>query len=194
MDTICQGRDENERIPHPTNPNLFVLCHASGASDVMSCPAGLVFNLNTLNCETSFKAPKACSSNPCQNRAACVDLPFFQFRCECASGFTGELCERQNSCAANSCGSNGVCISLAPGAPVSSYCVCQNGLSYGLNCDTSMESNPCLETEADNAFFGSKANPAVFVQCDGHVPHLRFCNYPLIWSARTSGCEWNVSA
>jgi len=201
-DNFCDGRPIEERLPHPTETTQFVVCHESTPADILSCPNGLVFNLNTLNCENSFQAPKACSSSPCQNRAACVDLPFFQFRCECASGFTGELCEKRAVCEANSCGAQGVCIQLAEGGPVNHYCICEQGMSYGLNCASNFEQNPCLSSPAasqqqqqqstDGALFASKSNPAIYVQCEGFMPHMRFCNYPLVFSAAVGQCDWIV--
>jgi len=187
---FCVGRQPDDRIPHPTKPNMFIVCHASELFDVMNCPSGLVFNLNTLNCETSFNAPKGCSSNPCQNGGTCTDLPSFLYKCGCPTGFGGDRCEKSDSCSTVNCGSNSFCISLPIGSPVSYYCLCQNGMSYGLDCQTRVEANPCMPNEADLASFASITNAAVFVQCDGHIPHLKFCNYPLIFSAAKQQCDW----
>ena len=33
-----------------------------------------------------------CASNPCQNDGSCVDL-HASFKCECASGYSGDTCE-----------------------------------------------------------------------------------------------------
>lgn len=189
-DNFCVGRAPEERIPHPASQNKFIVCHANGDFNIMDCPNGLVFNLNTLNCENSFRQPKGCSSNPCQNGAQCTDLPFFQFRCDCPQGFSGDLCDKRDTCAQSSCGPTGVCMQLAIGSPVDHFCICQNGLTYGLDCNSRVEQNPCMPNDADTGFFASQSNSAIFVQCEGHIPHLKFCNYPLVFSAAKQQCDW----
>ena len=80
---------------------------------------------------------------------------------------------------------------LPLGSPVNFYCLCQNGMSYGLDCQSRVEANPCMPNEADTVSFGSLASPAVFVHCEGHIPHLKFCSYPLIFSPAKQHCDWS---
>ena len=156
----------------------------------MSCPSNLVFNINTLKCETNGRVPKACSSNPCLNGGKCVDLPFFQYKCECQVGFSGQLCEQTDGCAVSSCGKFGTCIPSAAGSPISNICLCNNGKSYGFDCETRIVDNPCMNNGQDLEFFASPINPAVFVHCEGRIPHLKFCNYPLTYNANFQRCDW----
>lgn len=156
----------------------------------MTCPQRLVFNLNTLNCETSFKAPSTCASNPCQNGGKCIEMPFFQFSCECPFGFGGERCEKFEVCRPDTCGQNGVCVSLSPGSPVGHYCICANGLSFGLDCGRNTEPNPCLSNDSHDVNFPSKTNPSIYTHCEGHIPHVKFCSFPLVFSFEKQHCDW----
>jgi hypothetical protein len=87
-----------------------------------------------------------------------------------------------------------VCVPLAANAPVSKYCICNGGNSVGLDCLSSLEQNPCLSNDADLATFPSTSNVAVYIQCEGQIPHLRFCNYPLVYSHGIQGCDWTATS
>lgn len=190
-EAYCRGRQPEERIPFPDNANKFIVCHLGEAFDIMSCPRHLVFNVHTSHCENSLRKPKsACeNSNPCKNMGTCVDMPFGQWRCECEMGFSGRRCETQATCTEQTCGPNGFCMQLAQGSPVNHFCLCDAGMTYGLSC-SNVEANPCVDNEADLHSFPSKANNALFLQCEGHIPHIKFCAYPLVYSHRLQRCDW----
>ena len=82
-----------------------------------------------------------CESSPCQNGAACSDGRD-AFRCRCASGWTGILCEMDvDECISRPCLNRGQCLDA-----VDSYqCHCRPGYE-GDNCDTQNDlcsSRPC---------------------------------------------------
>jgi len=127
------------------------------------------------------------------NNGRCTDLPLFVFRCECQPGFAGDLCEKMDGCVSSSCGAEGVCIPLAAGAPLSKYCVCQDGNTFGTECNQLTEQNPCLTNDADLKTFPTRSNPAIYVQCEGHIPHLRFCPHPLQYNHDLQQCDWSAT-
>ena len=74
--------------PDPCTPNP---CHHGGECDIVDgleyrcrCPTGKVGSDCSVNLDT-------CSSNPCQNRAKCIDGAN-RFYCVCAAGFAGDHC------------------------------------------------------------------------------------------------------
>lgn len=188
---FCRGRQAEDRIPFPGDSNKFIVCHLGEVFDIMSCPRQLVFNTITLNCEHSFRAPlKMCERNPCANSGRCIEMPFNQFKCECPTGFTGKTCMESTSCTPTTCGQTGLCLQMPVGAPVAHFCMCDNGLTYGMACDHRVEANPCTDNHADLHSFPSKTNRALFVQCEGHLPHIKFCAYPLVYSHSLQRCDW----
>ncbi len=149
------------------------------------------FGLLSGHCENSLKPPQdACSKNPCNNGGRCVSLEFNQFRCECPEGLSGRTCENSVTCSPTTCGANGMCMQMPSGSPVAHFCMCDNGLTYGMACDNRVEPNPCVDNDADLHSFPSKTNRGVFVQCEGHIPHIRFCAYPLVYSHNLQRCDW----
>jgi len=192
-ENFCAGRNPEDKIPHPTFATKFIVCHMNGEFDIMDCPSRTVFNTFTFNCETSPKQPKGCLSNPCMNNGQCVDMPNFQYKCECRQGFAGRFCETTDACSQSPCGPDGMCIQLALGMPVKNFCVCQGGATYGLDCGARTEPNPCAPNEAEDHFFPSKVNPSVYVHCEGHIPHLQFCPFPLVYSTVLNRCDWTAN-
>lgn len=88
-------------------------------------------------CET---IQSLCTSAICNNNGVCyVDASTSNntLRCICSQGYTGQNCESSfnffNSCAQNSCGSNGTCFSTSISLY---YCICPNGL-IGQSCNSS---------------------------------------------------------
>ncbi|XP_067016648.1 uncharacterized protein [Acropora muricata] len=82
-----------------------------------------------------------CSSNPCQNRATCVNL-VGSYRCNCAPGYTGGTCQTDiNECSPNPCQNGATCVN-----GVASYrCNCAPGYTGG-TCQTDINEcspNPC---------------------------------------------------
>merc|ERR1712127_237203 len=189
----CQGRQPGEKIQFPGNRNKFVVCHLGGTFDVMHCPKHLVFNTHTHHCDNTHKKPKGCSVNPCQNNGRCVDLKFHQFRCECPEGFQGRLCQNHETCSKSDCGQHGVCMQFPKGSAVDHYCICDDGMTYGLTCGSQqVRKNPCLENDADLHSFPTEVDSALFLQCEGHIPNLKFCAYPLVYSHELQRCDWHL--
>jgi len=190
-ENYCQGQAPESKLPFPDNHNKFIVCHLGETFDIMSCPRHTVFNVHSQHCENSLRKPKGCSSNPCQNSGRCVDTAFGQFTCECPSGFKGRTCEARTTCGGNECGPNGVCMQLPVGSPADHFCMCDEGMTYGLTCNAQdVERNPCMTNEADLHSFPVSHNRALFLQCEGHIPHLKFCAYPLVYSHETQMCNW----
>jgi len=190
-ENYCAGQAPESKIPFPDNHNKFIVCHLGETFDIMTCPRHTVFNVHSQHCENSLRKPKGCSSNPCQNMGRCVDTAFGQFTCECPSGFKGRTCEARTTCGGNECGANGVCMQLAAGSPADHFCMCDEGRTYGLTCNAKdVEQNPCMSNEADLHSFPVQHNRALFLQCEGHIPHLKFCAYPLVYSHETQMCNW----
>lgn len=190
---FCDGRQPEEKVQMPGNRNKFVVCHLGGTFDIMHCPKHLVFNIHTRHCENSHRKPKGCSVDPCKNGAKCVDLPFHQFQCECPQGFQGRLCQNHETCSRSDCGAQGVCMQFPKGSPVDHYCVCDEGLSYGLTCNhRQVDRNPCVENDADLHSFPTPVDPTLFLQCEGHIPHLKFCAHPLVYSHELQRCDWEL--
>ncbi len=82
----------------------------------------------------------ACSSNPCANGGACVEIGS-SFLCQCSVGFTGAQCMQSLVCASSPCHNSGTCVP-APGA--SFTCTCPLGF-VGTTCQEqrSCASSPC---------------------------------------------------
>lgn len=75
--------------------------------------------------------------NPCRNGATCISVQGGGFRCNCAAGFTGNLCDASTGtssvCANNPCQNGGKCNAVS----VSTYtCTCTSGYT-GARCETS---------------------------------------------------------
>lgn len=71
------------------------------------------------SCGKCDPVPVTCpeGENLCKNGGKCVNIKvsnnsLFGFKCECATGYVGNLCERRNSCVPNPCNVNDKCISL----------------------------------------------------------------------------------
>lgn len=176
-------------IPHPGNNFQFIICYGFGEFTVMDCPEHLVYNPHSQRCDLNIERPLGCASNPCMNNAKCVDLPFFQFRCECPTGFAGIACEKLDTCASNPCGQDGVCISLPIGGPTTHVCSCGGGRSIGQTCQTA-EANPCAQPNSNLKLFSVNFNPSLFAHCEGSRPHFLFCQQPLIFNVAKQACDW----
>jgi hypothetical protein len=93
-------------IPHPTNQTQFVICYNQQEFTIMDCPEHLVYNRILQRCDHELTpSQNQCESMPCLNNGKCVNIPDkFTFVCECPAGFTGQTCEKSNTCASKSCG------------------------------------------------------------------------------------------
>jgi len=188
---FCGNHQPGDLLPHPSNQNQFVICFGVGEFTIMDCPDHLVYNPNTQRCENDLSTPLGCQSNPCLNNGKCVDLPFFQFRCECPTGFSGPSCERLDTCSTSPCGPGGICITMAQGSPLSHVCLCSSAKVVGQTCSQSVEINPCSTPNSNFKRFTLKMNPSMYVQCEGLRPHFKFCQHPLVFSQAKQACDWN---
>lgn len=187
---FCRGQKPEARIEFPGDTSKFIVCHLGEAFDIMSCPRHLVFNSHTSNCENSHRKPVGCKANRCQNGGKCIDLSLGQFTCECLPGFGGRVCESSRACEPNTCGPTGHCFEISRGSPLKHYCLCDNGLTYGLSCDSKVVPNPCMDNDADLHSFPTTVNKSIFVHCEGHIPHMKTCAFPLVYSHDLQRCDW----
>ncbi|CAO1412778.1 unnamed protein product [Diamesa serratosioi] len=97
------------------------------------------------NCEVDNGAP--CLAQPCQNGATCLEDTRGDFKCFCAPGFTGKMCDiefvTQPLCEKSPCLNNGTCRASANSKVYE--CDCADGFQ-GKNCEIDFndcESAPC---------------------------------------------------
>jgi hypothetical protein len=192
---LCSGNQAGDIIANPTNPSQFVICYGFGEFTIMDCPEHLVYNSHLVRCDLETSVPPGCASNPCLNNGKCVDLPqLFTFRCDCPVGFTGQMCEKLDACAAKPCGVEGSCITMAPGSPVPNLCMCNAGRTLGTTCSPqNQEMNPCFQQNSNLKQFPTRLNPSVFVHCEGLRPNFVFCQFPLVFSPTRQTCDWSAN-
>ncbi|KOC63776.1 Neurogenic locus Notch protein, partial [Habropoda laboriosa] len=107
-----------------------------------SCPVGFSASL----CEIPIE--NACDSSPCLNGATCNLKSLHEYVCTCATGYTGEHCERQDHCASSPCRNGAECLSLED----SYKCTCAPGFT-GPNCADDIDEcdrNPCRHGSCKN--------------------------------------------
>lgn len=158
----------------------------------MDCPDNLVFNKYLDRCDYNQLQYSPCVTAPCLHGGRCVDLPNFEYKCECLAGFSGEKCENApDICALNPCGSNGKCHTMPANSPIPFYCTCFNEHMFGLGCSRNVEVNPCTNSDSEEAYFKTKLDPSLFIHCSGKVMHMKFCSRPLVFSSTHNICEWD---
>jgi hypothetical protein len=140
---------------------------------------------------------KGCMSNPCMNKGICIDLPKFEFKCQCQSGFMGDMCERPDPCASRPCGTDGICLHTEKSSPLSFTCSCKGNTFLGTSCQNS-EPNPCLtappvipNSKTPPVMLALRLIPNAFVQCEGTNANIRFCQNKLRFSFQKQMCDWN---
>uniref|UniRef100_A0A673CQ13 Notch receptor 2 n=1 Tax=Sphaeramia orbicularis TaxID=375764 RepID=A0A673CQ13_9TELE len=104
-------------------------------SPTCTCPLGFTGQ----HCQTPQNStcyPK----NPCANRGVCILLSLDKYKCQCARGWTGPRCEREDSCLSSPCANGGTCSSLSGG---SYKCTCPSGYT-GPRCLN--DTNECAAT------------------------------------------------
>lgn len=116
----------------------------------------------------------SCRTGLCQNAGTCVDARNSAgYQCQCAEGYTGQLCEINiNECASNPCFNGGTCFDR-----LSSYeCYCPLGF-IGLRCE--VETNDCA------------SSPCLMGQCVTSKPFGYSCVCP---AGRTGvNCEIRIN-
>lgn len=189
---ICAGVIPGDKIPHPIVETQYVVCGELGEIYIMDCPIHTVFNPHLKLCDLTTEMPALCKSNPCLNGAKCVEVSDVQFRCECPLGFSGQTCDKFDTCSTSQpCGQDGVCLSFALGSPIPHVCLCNGGRSVGMTCAQS-EQNPCLVQGSSAKLMPVNFNRAVFAHCEGARPHFKFCQPPLMFSPAKQACEWSI--
>ncbi|CAF4156024.1 unnamed protein product, partial [Rotaria sordida] len=125
------------------HPDSFIhcICAPGFAGDFCDYPITTPSVINT-----------QCPVNPCLNGASCSIIPGGSFKCTCAIGFTGLLCESrehsiQNACQSQPCQNSGICyLTLTDFA-----CICPTGYS-GTRCDINLAAtNPCFHSPCQNS-------------------------------------------
>lgn len=106
-------------------------------------------------CGTCTDTALTCAASLCQNGANCQSLTsstdstnsnyYSAFTCNCAPGFSGELCQTKNPCLPNPCSNTGVCTNVGS---LGYLCTCAPGFS-GQNC-TATTGSTASATQATN--------------------------------------------
>lgn len=190
----CNGKFYGQRIPHPKDTRLFLICLKNGHYQVSPCPTGLVFNGFSSRCDydTDEKiSNNACNNdiNPCQNQGTCLPvLNSTEYTCECKEGFEGDSCEINiDDCANDPCGDNGKCVDLNN----SHICICEDN-RYGENCDDKNIMIPCTDRSHGVLHFSYPYDRSIIVKCDlnGKVI-LSKCASNLIWNPSKAACDFD---
>ena len=99
----------------------------------------------------------------------------------------------------NPCGEGGVVHPMAASSPLPYYCTCGGQDQYfGASCAYGrVEANPCQLYNTNNypndAYFTTRLDSSLFIQCSGPQMFLLSCPRPLQFSMVLKRCEWNVS-
>ncbi|GFO50375.1 protein slit-like protein [Plakobranchus ocellatus] len=87
----------------------------------------------------------ACLSKPCKNGGTCTTVQFKNFKCQCAPGFHGDVCDQQiDACFGNPCNNGGKCQILEHGR---FRCDCLKGFE-GDRCETNIDD--CQRNKCQN--------------------------------------------
>ncbi|OAD53538.1 Neurogenic locus Notch protein [Eufriesea mexicana] len=141
----CQHLNPCHTGPRCQNGGSCRVKESSGGgtpSFACSCPVGFTASL----CEIPIE--NACDSSPCLNGATCNLKSLREYVCTCATGYTGEHCERQDHCASSPCRNGAECLSLED----SYKCTCAHGFT-GPNCADDIDEcdrNPCRHGSCKN--------------------------------------------
>uniref|UniRef100_A0A6Q2X482 Notch receptor 2 n=1 Tax=Esox lucius TaxID=8010 RepID=A0A6Q2X482_ESOLU len=79
-------------------------------SPTCSCPLGYTGQ----HCQTPQNST-CYPTNPCVNQGVCTLLSLDKYKCQCAHGWTGVNCEREDSCMSAPCANGGTCSALSVG-------------------------------------------------------------------------------
>ncbi|KAK9304886.1 hypothetical protein QLX08_003846 [Tetragonisca angustula] len=141
----CQHLNPCHTGPRCQNGGSCRVKESSGGgtpSFACSCPVGFTASL----CEIPIE--NACDSSPCLYGATCNLKSLREYVCTCATGYTGEHCERQDHCASSPCRNGAECLSLED----SYKCTCAPGFT-GPNCADDIDEcdrNPCRHGSCKN--------------------------------------------
>lgn len=184
---IQQGREffvmpsaEGQSYIHCTHENNFVLS---------SCAKGLFWNQEERACVLEKPSPKTgqCLSYPCKNGGDCQDLGEDGYKCECKTGYEGDLCETMiDSCASNPCQNGGRCLAYAGGYT----CACHDKIVDECCCHGLK--NPCPKKSmiipgVNNYFPHLFTDRYIHCDFDGRA-FARQCSAGLKWSQRSLSC------
>uniref|UniRef100_A0A673W043 Notch receptor 2 n=1 Tax=Salmo trutta TaxID=8032 RepID=A0A673W043_SALTR len=105
--------------------NCSVAVSGIPGSPTCSCPLGYTGQ----HCQTPQNST-CYPNNPCANQGVCTLLSLDKYKCQCAHGWTGMRCNREDSCLSGPCANGGTCSSLSGGK---FSCTCPPGY-WGPRC------------------------------------------------------------
>ncbi|KAI3384136.1 hypothetical protein SNEBB_004851, partial [Seison nebaliae] len=174
---ICQGKQVNERFPHPTNEGMYIECGFDGQKFERLCPPKTKYVAEYGQCTMGLPLTKPCErvEHACKNGGICENVNDNEYMCECKAGFTGLDCAINiDDCASNPCGSD-VCIDLIGGH------ICLRSLNDGSaligESPNSLYKSECQITDEPNQFFATQFNSAFYYQCTPQgIPIPKSCH------------------
>jgi hypothetical protein len=186
-DIMCQGKQAGTVIPLE-DTRIYVTCLDDSKGVSQKCPPHLhyITNIPVPRCEKKLsQLLPPCLSNPCQNGGQCSELDIFTYKCDCPVGWEGQQCERdQRACLQQPCGQDGVCKGFRFGSALTFVCICQDGNSYGPNCQQAIP-NPCQSTEQ---YLPMSYTDKGFVMCDGERFFIESCPGTTTWDNSQKTC------
>uniref|UniRef100_A0A8C7VA42 Notch receptor 2 n=1 Tax=Oncorhynchus mykiss TaxID=8022 RepID=A0A8C7VA42_ONCMY len=105
--------------------NCSVAVSGIPGSPTCSCPLGYTGQ----HCQTPQNST-CYPNNPCAKQGVCTLLSLDKYKCQCAHGWTGMRCNREDSCLSGPCANGGTCSSLSGGK---FSCTCPPGY-WGPRC------------------------------------------------------------
>ncbi|XP_050067896.1 protein crumbs isoform X4 [Anopheles maculipalpis] len=142
----CSDHDVLEGVPVDYCSHDPCMQHGTCISRSDSYECHCTARFKGKNCEIDMGPP--CQSYPCQHGGTCSEDSKGEYRCTCAPGYTGVVCETELSvhplCEKNPCVNNGTC-RVAPGTN-NVECDCLKGF-IGMRCEINWDdckSNVCL--------------------------------------------------
>ncbi|XP_061505186.1 protein crumbs isoform X1 [Anopheles gambiae] len=142
----CSDHDVLEGVPVDYCSHDPCMQHGTCISRSDSYECHCTARFKGKNCEIDMGPP--CLSYPCQHGGTCLEDSKGEYRCTCAPGYTGAVCDTELSvhplCEKNPCANNGTC-RVAPGTNTVE-CECLKGF-IGMRCEINWDDckpNVCL--------------------------------------------------
>jgi hypothetical protein len=189
-DNLCRGQVAETVIPLD-NGRRFVVCVDESKGFEQQCARGLFYHPESRRCERKLgPLDDPCSTQPCLNNGQCIRTDVSSYKCQCAPGFDGEICELDaRVCQTQQpCGQSQdvKCQSFRFGAALDHVCILQGGAAYGLTASQAHR-NPCTGTDGQLPLgFSDKG----CIMCSGDSMYVESCPGGLIWDDLNKGCVW----
>ncbi|XP_052822702.1 neurogenic locus notch homolog protein 1 [Octopus bimaculoides] len=120
----------SELVTIASHPSKEYIYGINSFSDLSKIQAGLAS-------KTCIVDP--CSSSPCKNNGTCINKGY-EFRCQCQSGFRGDVCSIVDPCSSFPCKNNGICKNNG----YEFSCQCRDGFRGDVcNIKPPCSSSPC---------------------------------------------------